>query len=379
MAVREGQIEWPDLARYSDAPVFNTKAVVQQTGVPAPTLRAWERRYTLLSPERANNTYRLYSERDIMMIHWLKERIDHGMSISQAIALFRHMQEEQQQIGATKKKADFPPIDPPTTPSASPQTEEPAPEKQESHALSFYAPDQSFMQNWSPTENDQHNYSGIYNMRLVQDRLIEAFQVLDDGMAGLLMASMFAIYPVEQVCLELITPTLWRIGQLWEQGKITVSMEHFASNFFRGLLSNLLHVTPSPKDGSLSIVCCAPGEPHELASLMLALFLRRAHNRVAYLGQSIEIEGLVQTVQGLSPALICVSVTMPAYLAALINLGKRIESLPEPRPIFTFGGQAFLQNSHLVSHVPGLYLQGNLQQVVVQLNTLLSKRSEKQN
>src|SRR5450759_5688577 len=88
MTVHEGPIEWPALEQFSDAPMFNTKAVAQQTGIAAPTLRAWERRYDLLSPERAGNDYRLYSERDIVLIRWLKERVDSGMSISQAIALF---------------------------------------------------------------------------------------------------------------------------------------------------------------------------------------------------------------------------------------------------------------------------------------------------
>ncbi len=91
MTMYEGPIEWPDLELFSDTPVFNTKAVVQQTGIAAPTLRAWERRYDLLSPERANNDYRLYSERDIALIRWLKARIDSGISISQAIALFHHL------------------------------------------------------------------------------------------------------------------------------------------------------------------------------------------------------------------------------------------------------------------------------------------------
>src|SRR5579859_4468613 len=93
--VREKQPEWPDLAHYADVPLFNTKAVVQQTGIAAPTLRAWERRYTILSPQRAQNDYRLYSERDIALIRWFKERVDAGMSISQAVSLFRHLEEEQ--------------------------------------------------------------------------------------------------------------------------------------------------------------------------------------------------------------------------------------------------------------------------------------------
>src|SRR6266700_7463762 len=96
MSEHEGPIEWPDLERYSDTPMFNTKAVVQQTGMPAPTLRAWERRYALIAPERGDNAYRLYSERHIVLIRWLKERIDSGISISQSIALFRHMNEEHE-------------------------------------------------------------------------------------------------------------------------------------------------------------------------------------------------------------------------------------------------------------------------------------------
>ena len=56
---------------------------------------------------------------------------------------------------------------------------------------------------------------------------------------------LLAIYSIKQVCSELITPTLWEIGRLWKQGLIAVSIEHFASAFFRGLLTNLLYVTPS--------------------------------------------------------------------------------------------------------------------------------------
>src|SRR6266702_1364221 len=96
--VRERHTEWPHLEHYSNVPLFNTKAVVQQTGITAPTLRAWERRYMILSPERAQNDYRLYTERDIAIIHWLKDRVDAVMSISQAIALFRHLEGEHHQL-----------------------------------------------------------------------------------------------------------------------------------------------------------------------------------------------------------------------------------------------------------------------------------------
>ena len=97
MITCERPMEWPELERYSDRPMFNTKAVVQQTGIPAPTLRAWERRYALFSPKRADNDYRLYTERDIVLIRWLRGRVENGMSISQAIALYRHLNQDQAQ------------------------------------------------------------------------------------------------------------------------------------------------------------------------------------------------------------------------------------------------------------------------------------------
>ena len=105
MTVRDERIAFPELERYSDYPLYNTKAVVQQTGIPAPTLRAWERRYTFLLPGRADNSYRRYSERDIVVIRWLKERVDTGMSISQAIALFRHLDEERN--GSSQQQENF--------------------------------------------------------------------------------------------------------------------------------------------------------------------------------------------------------------------------------------------------------------------------------
>src|SRR6476660_6469566 len=63
MQARDSRVQPPALDAVTDVPLFNTIAVVHQTGVPAPTLRAWERRYGILAPRRGENDYRLYSER----------------------------------------------------------------------------------------------------------------------------------------------------------------------------------------------------------------------------------------------------------------------------------------------------------------------------
>ncbi|HYT36479.1 MAG TPA: MerR family transcriptional regulator [Ktedonobacteraceae bacterium] len=372
--VRERHTEWPHLEHYSNVPLFNTKAVVQQTGITAPTLRAWERRYMILSPERAQNDYRLYSERDIAIIRWLKERVDAGMAISQAIALFRHLEQEHHQL----HRKDAPPGS--TSPSqmmlsttsgvehepieGDEQVKKGAPQPALPNVQKF---DAEVFVNGSQTS---------YNLRFIQKRLLEAFNTLDEATASQLMASILAIYSIEQVCTELITPTLWEIGRLWEQGLIAVSIEHFASAFFRGLLTNLLHVTPTSNTSPLVIACCAPGEEHELAPLILSLLLRRAGLRVAYLGQSIETEGLLQTVTQLTPALICVSVTGTASVEAVTTLGQKLQELPPPRPIFTFGGQAFEQHADLIAQVPGVYVDGDMQAIIAQLRRMAFQQVE---
>jgi len=372
MVRQEGAIDWLEFERYSDVPIFNTKAVVQQTGVPAPTLRAWERRYKLIAPERSDNAYRLYSQRDIALIRWLKERVDAGVAISHAVALFRHMDEEHQRyVECDKGLLSSPPS---VEGSLSfqvivtPSTQEELPETPVKRAVGPL-PEQHW--NLVDTEPSSSSYPTVHNMRAARWRMIDAFQHFDEAAANILMSSMLAIYPVEQVCTDLITPTLWQIGQLWAEGELTVSVEHFASNLFRTLLTNLLHVTPSPLTGPLVIACCAPGEPHELATLMLALFLRRNGMRVAYLGQSIETAGLLHTIKQLTPAMICISLTMPNYLPELIELGQQIQLLSEPRPILAFGGQAFLQQKQAIQQIPGLYLHGDMREIVIQLRSMI--------
>src|SRR5215472_13388229 len=114
MIGREPRVQPPVLDLYSDMPLYNTKAVVHHTGVPAPTLRAWERRYGILAPRRGENDYRLYSERDMILIGWLRERVEHGMTISQAIALMRtlepaHRRARRARPGAATSAAAQPP------------------------------------------------------------------------------------------------------------------------------------------------------------------------------------------------------------------------------------------------------------------------------
>ncbi len=77
--------ELDEFERASDRPTYNTAAVEQRTGLRPATFRAWERRYGFPRPRRLPGNQRLYSDRDIAAILWLKRRTAEGLGISHAI------------------------------------------------------------------------------------------------------------------------------------------------------------------------------------------------------------------------------------------------------------------------------------------------------
>ena len=45
--------------------MYTIKRAAEITGVPAATLRAWERRYAIIQPERTDSGYRLYDDESV--------------------------------------------------------------------------------------------------------------------------------------------------------------------------------------------------------------------------------------------------------------------------------------------------------------------------
>src|SRR5512142_1560167 len=86
------------LNEYADEPTYNMKAVEQQTGISAATLRAWERRYALVEPKRTASGYRLYSDRDVALLRWVRQQMDEGLTISRVVAMLGNLNEAAEPI-----------------------------------------------------------------------------------------------------------------------------------------------------------------------------------------------------------------------------------------------------------------------------------------
>jgi DNA-binding transcriptional MerR regulator len=64
--------------------VYSIGAVARMLDVPTSTLRAWEERYGVVTPERSHGSQRLYSRGDIEHLRFIKAQIDGGVSAADA-------------------------------------------------------------------------------------------------------------------------------------------------------------------------------------------------------------------------------------------------------------------------------------------------------
>ena len=62
----------------SDLPQFTINSICQRAGVLPVTLRAWERRYAVVTPARTAGNYRMYTEKDVELVRWMKMCTDSG-------------------------------------------------------------------------------------------------------------------------------------------------------------------------------------------------------------------------------------------------------------------------------------------------------------
>jgi MerR family transcriptional regulator, light-induced transcriptional regulator len=304
--------------QHADEPIYNIKAVVQKTGIPADTVRAWERRYGVPMPRRTETGRRLYSEQDIAAIRWLRERTASGMTISQAIQQLRSLG-----TGALA---------------------EPAPVRDH----------------------------GPRNPDALADELIAALLQFNEFVANAVIEEAYALYRIEEVCLQIFAPVLVEIGERWHRREATVAQEHFASHLILRRLTSLFQVySPSSGRGTI-LAACAPEELHELGMLMLAVFLVRRSWHVIYLGANVPIADLLQAVERLQPALVCISASNGRTSKTLLDTVNALNHLPAPRPIVGFGGAPFNIDEQLRDRIPAHFLGTNAEESIARVEQLLA-------
>lgn len=87
----------------SQVGVYSIDAAAEATGIPATTLRYWEKAYGVVVPERTSGGHRLYSQDDIERLTWVRRKI-HEDSL-QAGPAFALLERHLGKIDAVSRKA----------------------------------------------------------------------------------------------------------------------------------------------------------------------------------------------------------------------------------------------------------------------------------
>lgn len=321
------------LDEYSTTPLYNIKAVVQSTNISPSTLRAWERRYNMCQPQRSESGYRLYSDRDVAIIRWLKMQVDAGMAISQAVTWLQNL------------------IDLAPTASQAPALPEPM------GGVESARPQRSLE---------------LANVSVLQQRLLHALLAYQEDGAEAVLAHAFALYSIEQVGEEVIMPVLVEIGDRWHRGLLSVTREHYATNYLIQRLAALLRTVPNATNTPLIWVGCAPGEQHEIGAMLLSIYLRRVGYTVRYLGQDLPGEDLVAETKLVKPELLLFSATTVEAANKLQSLCEMLANLDPPRPMIGYGGRAFNLRPELRDEIAGVYLGATAVEAVESIGDLLA-------
>jgi DNA-binding transcriptional MerR regulator len=87
-----------------DRPIYSIGAVERMLGISAATVRNWEERYGLVTPERSGGGHRLYTRAQVEQLRFVKERLDRGLQPAEAHRLLGERLERSGDLRSTDER-----------------------------------------------------------------------------------------------------------------------------------------------------------------------------------------------------------------------------------------------------------------------------------
>lgn len=220
--------------------LFPIRVLSEKTSVGTSTLRAWERRYGLLTPERTPKGHRLYSERDVKRVNKILELLDDG------------------------------------------------------HSLPVIADMLEANKNFQSNEAERVNYGesiSVWN-ELVENTLTATRDFNIERMDAIYNEAT-SLYPIDLVISNLIEPVLNNLGKGWiEHPESGIAEEHFYTAWLKNRIGARFQHSYSHAKGSRIICACLPGSFHEVGLMLFALSALARGYRVLYFGADLPLDQL---------------------------------------------------------------------------------------
>lgn len=274
------------MSKFSESPVARhpIRVVCARTGLTPDVLRAWERRYGVVTPVRSDAGQRLYSDADIDRLQLLVRVTQAGRSVGQTAPLsleeLRHLAAEDAEQGTSRQ------------PLA------------EAHLERAFA---------AVTELAPERLRSQLRSALLS---LGAGSFLDD----------------------VVAPLLHRTGEAWHEGKLGIAHEHAASSAVRGVLGFLVDTVEVPADAPRAVVACLAHERHELGAAIATAAAAHAGWRVTYLGPDTPAAEIATAAVQRGADLVGVSTVFPENLEATRSELAALRAALLPRTVLLVGG-----------------------------------------
>jgi len=263
-------------------PAFSIRVVARRTGLGTHQIRAWERRYGAVVPQRSAGGHRLYSEADIERLRLLHRLTNAGHPIGQLARL------SPEALGALAHSI---PPDPPLAAEA-----------------------------------------------LV--RCLAGANRLDPAALDLELNRAHAELGHHVLVDQLLTPLLTQTGLLWQQGTLPIAVEHLITEVVRSFLGRLQASAAPPPEAPLLVATTPAGQRHELGALLAAHAALSAGWRAVFLGPDLPAEEIAFACRRSGARALALSLVFPTGDPDLPGELVRLRNLVGPRLAVLAGGSA---------------------------------------
>lgn len=302
---------------------FPIRYVSRATGLTADCIRAWEKRYGVITPFRRSGQ-RLYSLDQVQRLKLLKKAVDIGCRIGQ--------------ISRMSDKALSDLIN----------------ERHDSSST-----------NTSPGSENADN---PLDSSVAIDKMVGQLSSYDLDEVTLRLRHFSAMMEPLDFIETILLPLLEKVGASWEQNKVSIAQEHFVSNFLRNLIGgyfNILQVTRGKK----IVFATPPGQAHEFGLLASALYSIVEGFEPVYLGSDVPFDELLLVSNELAPKAIVLAVTIDMDLDEFKEQIKMLKLGLKPGVRIMIGGprNLELEMSLKALHIPHLSSMKGFRQAMAQI------------
>jgi methanogenic corrinoid protein MtbC1 len=273
--------------------MYTIKEAAARTGIPIALLRAWERRYSVVTPARTPSGYRLYDDVALDRLRTMRRLVDDGWQPAAAAAAI---------VSGTAR----------VTPRGA--------------AASESEPDSA------------PDGSGAALPGAIVD-FVSAAADLDVDRIERLLDDMLAVGSFERVADQLLLPALAAVGEGWADGRISVAGEHAASQAVLRRFGAAFQAAGRPPRGPGAIIVgLPPGARHELGALAFAVAARRDGLPVVYLGADLPVADWVAAAGRARPSAAVIGTVTASDVHAAVDVATALRAA-DRRIVVAFGGR----------------------------------------